>query len=240
MPRYGSGGPVAAGSRPRVRGGRNWLLRLAIVVVILAALLEVADVVTRHVAEDTVAARAVKASGASGATAHVSGWPLLYDFFGDDSIPSVSVDLRDVPIKTSAATLTVEEVHVLLTDVGVSAGDLVGHRELRLTHISRADVRAVVTDAELSAAAGTKVEILSGSRVGVETPAGLQSATIQVTDDVLVVSEGGRELLRVDLTQDRLIPHCDMTTSTTPGRFTASCSVAPVPPSVLAALSARA
>lgn len=231
---------MAAGSRPRLRRGRSWLLRLLAVVVILAALLEGADVLTRHVAEDTIAARAVKATGASGATSHISGWPLLYDFFVNDTIPSVSVHMQNVPIKTSAATLTVEEVDVTLTHVGLSAGDLVGHRELRLTGISRADVRAVVTDGELSQAAGTTVEILPGGRIGVETSAGLQSATIQVADDVLVVSAGARELLRVDLTQDRLIPHCGMTTSASAGQFTATCSVAPVPPSVLAALSARA
>jgi hypothetical protein len=220
-----------------MRTRSHWLVRLLVVVVILAALLEGADVLARHVAEDTIAARAVRATGASAGSSHISGWPVLYDFAVDDEIPSVSLDLQNVPIKTGAVTLTVEEVDVVLTKVGVSAGDLVGHRELRLTGISQANVRAVVTDGELSAAAGVTVELLPGGLVRVETPDGLLTATVGVVGSVLTVSTPSRQLLHIDLTQDRLIPRCTMTTSLSVNQLTASCTIAPVPPSVLAALS---
>jgi hypothetical protein len=224
-----------------MRGPRRGVVGFLVAIVLVAVLLEVADVIARHVAEDTVSARAVRATGASSASTSISGWPILWDFFAQGTIPSVSMELHDVTIgRPGAPVLVVQEIDVALTKVGVSAGDLVGHRELRLTGIKRAEVDAIVTQAELSTAAGATVKVLPGGRVGVETPGGLVSAAVAVHGNVLVLSEGSKQLFSIDLTQDRLIPRCRMTTSTSAGRIVASCSIAPVPPSLLAALSAQA
>jgi hypothetical protein len=226
-------GPVTAGARPRLRRGRSRLLKLLIVLVVLGGLLEGADVLARHVAEDAIAGRAVSVTKATSGSASLSGWPILWDFFADNSVPSVSLTLHDVPV----GPIKVDEIDVTLTKVNVDSGALVSDRALRLTGISRAAVRAVVTDSDLSNASGQTVEILPGGKVGVIVGGTLVTATVHFTGDVLVLEAAGRQVLRVDLSTVRLIPKCSMTSAVVAGEIVATCSISPVPASVLSAIS---
>jgi LmeA-like phospholipid-binding len=205
------------------------------VLVVLGGLFEGADLLARHVAEDAIAGRAVAATKATSAGATLSGWPILWDFFAENSVPSVSLTMQDVPI----GPLHVEEIGVTLTKVDVDSGALFTSRSLRLTSISRAAVRAVLTDSELSTASGQTVEILPGGKVGVLIDGTLVTATVQLTGDVLVLGADGRQVLRVDLSTDRLIPKCQMTSSFSAGEIVASCSISPVPASLLSAISGQ-
>lgn len=217
------------------RSGGSRALRWLVVLVVLGGLFEGADVLSRHVAQDTIATRAAAASGASTAAAQVSGWPLLWDFFVDDSVPSVSVQLQDVPI----GRLQVETIDVTLDGVGVDGGQLVTERALRLTGIAAASVSATVDQSELSSAAGRTIEILPNGTIGVLDGGDLVTATIRIAaGDVLEVLQGGRDLLRVDFSEDRLVPRCGMrfAVQAAQGQVTATCTVSPVPASVLAAL----
>jgi hypothetical protein len=231
MPR----GPIPAGVRPSL--GRGRLTKLLIVLVVLAALLEGADLLVRHVAQDTIAGRAVVATGASSGSASVSGWPLLWDVFGQDSVPGVDLRLRGVPV----GKLDLSQLNVDLSNVGVSSGDLITKRALRLTGIGRAQVTAVVTASELSAATGRDVEILPGGQVAVDVSGVFVKASVAIdSGDVLVVDEAGMQILDINLSTDSLVPTCSMTFQLSADQLSATCTVSPVPARVLAALSAQA
>jgi hypothetical protein len=208
-----------------------------IVVVLLAGLLEGLDVLVRHIAEDTIAGRAVAATHASSGSSNVSGWPLLWDLFGQDSVPGVDLELRGVPV----GSLALSQLSVDLSNVGVSSGDIVTKRALRLTGIGRAQVTAVVTDSALSAATGRDVQILPGGKVVVDTNAGFVTASVAIeSGDVLVVDEAGTQILHVDLSKDSLVPECSMSFQLSANQVSATCTVSPVPARLLAALSAQA
>jgi hypothetical protein len=230
MPR----GPVLAGARPPL--GRGRLKKLLIVVIVLAVLLEGLDVLARHVAADTIASRAVTATGASSGSASVSGWPLLWDFFGEDSVPGVDLQLRGVTVDS----LVLAQLNVSLSNVGVSSGDLVTKRALRLTSIGRAQVTAVVTDSALSTATGAEVHILPGGMT-VDTNGVSVTASVAIeSGNVLVVEIPGVKTLSVNLSKDSLVPECSMTYQLGAGQLSATCTVSPVPARILAALSAKA
>jgi hypothetical protein len=219
----------------RRRGRRRWVV-LVVVLVVLAVLFEAADLVSRHVAQDTIAARAVNATSAAGGSAAVAGWPFLVDLAGGN-VHQVTVDLRSVPI----GALTFSELDVVLTGISIDTHALFADRALRLKAMASASVRAVLTAAELTSAAGYPVTLKPDGTVDVLFDGRTYAGQVAlVGGHVLVLERAGTQLFRVDLAQDRLVPDCNMNLTVSSQSVTTTCTVAPVPPRILSALSGAA
>jgi len=210
------------------------LVKLVVVLAVIGGLLEVADVVARHVADDTLAGRAKAATGASSAGVSISGWPFLWEVLVDGSVPGASVDLTAVPI----GRLVVQDLDIELSDVDVDTGSLFSHRTVDLTKIGSIHVTATVTAAELSAAAGHTIRLLGHGDVEVVVDGVAVPATVAVVGGhVLTIGEGSTRILDIDLSHSKLVPDCSMSLTITVGRLGASCSLSPVPARILAAIS---
>ena len=228
--------PTVLGRDLAWRRGRRVFVKLLIVIVVLAALFEGADILSRHVAQDTIATRAVSATSASSGSASVSGWPFLVHLAGGN-VQQLTVDLHSVPI----GTLHVSELDIVLTGIGIDVHAVFADRALRLTHINSASVRAVVTAAELTAATGDPVTLRPDGSIEVTVAGTTVAAQVAIVDGhVMVLDYAGHQLLHVDMAQDRLVPDCTMNLAVTSQSVTTTCAVAPVPASILSALSGAA
>ena len=215
---------------------RRRLVVLLVVLVVLGGLFELADVLSRHVAEDTIATRAVTASGASSGKASIDGWPFLVDV-ARGKVTEVDVDLRNVPV----GALQLSALDVALTGIGIDTNALFTNRALRLDGIDRASVAAVVTAAALTAATGDPVSFGPGRRIAVAVNGTkVDAQLIVVGGHVLELEHSGEVLLRVDLAKDRLVPDCSMHLAVSGQSVTAACTVTPVPKRVVSAISGAA
>lgn len=211
--------------------------KLIVLVLVLALLFIGANLLAAHVAGDEIASRAKQATGASSASASVGTFPVLYRFLANGSVPEVRVALTYVPV----ASLDVASIGVVLRGVVIDRGDLFAKREVRVKSIASARATVVVTAAELSSAVGRTVMLPGSGRVEVELASGTVAASVGITaGDVLVVSEAGVPLVRVDLATSPLVPACSMSLDVGAGQVEATCSVSPVPAKVLAAISGAA
>jgi hypothetical protein len=213
---------------------RRAIIKLVVVLVVLGGLLEVADIFARHVAEDTIAGRAVAATSASSASASISGWPFLYGVLVEGSVPGTDVVLTDVPI----GRLVVQRLDLSLSNVAIDTGALFSHQTVDLKSIGSARVAATVTAAELSAAADHTIRLLGNGNVEVVVDGVAVPATVSIGDGhELQIGEGTTTLLDINLSSSKLVPDCAMTLSITTSALAASCTVSPVPKRVLEAIS---
>jgi hypothetical protein len=211
--------------------------KLIVLLLVIAVLFVAANLLAAHLAGDEIATRAREATGAESASASVGTFPVLYRFVAEGTVPEVNVALSYVPI----STLVVAEIHVSLHKVRIERAALLDQREVRIRSIASGTASVVVTAGELSAAVGRAVSLPGAGRIDVATAVGMVDATVALeAGDVLVVSAAGSTLLRVDLASSRLVPACDMSLEIEKGEVTASCSVSPVPTSVVQAISGAA
>ncbi len=208
--------------------------KLITLAIVLAIVLGGANYLALHVAQDDVAHRAQTATRAQSASASIDGFPFLYDALVATSLPGVHIRLNYMPV----GPLRLEKVDVSMNKVDLSRHDLFDHHQVRITSVANALVTATVTAQELSAAIGHQV-ILAGNgqvqvKMGLVTLAG-QVAVVAGQD--LVVRSGGVDLLSVNLADNPLVPPCTMSLEVLTGYATASCYIAPVPASVIQALS---
>ncbi len=204
------------------------------VVVLLACLLEVADLVARHIAEDSVATHAREETNAASATASITGWPFTYEVLVRHSLPEVTVNLTDVPV----GSLHVQQSTADLTDVQLDLSAALSTQSVRVTSVSRAVVTAVVTADELSTASGHAIR-LQGNGVVMASAGGREVAAVVrvLSGHILSVQSGGSSLLRVDLSSNPFVRGCTMSLAVLAGEVRASCAMAPVPHSLIAAVS---
>lgn len=212
------------------RGGRRWLVAAVVVVLLLVGL----DLGARAVAQSELASRAKSASGAQSASAAIHGFPFLWDLLAQGSISGIHVHLSEVP----AGPLRLSAVDVQLDGTHIDRGALFSHRQVHVESIDSATAEVTVTAADLSAAVGGTVSLPGAGRILV-TVAGLGvPAQIHVLDDrVLVLEVHGVAVLRSDLTANRLVPACALSVVVGSGQLTVSCTVAPVPGSVVQAIA---
>jgi hypothetical protein len=197
---------------------RLFLRLVAGVVVLVLAGLVVSDLWLRSRAEHEMAQRIRTSTGAQHVSVHIGSFPFLYELL-TSKIADVKVVADDVP----AGPVHLTEVTVDARQVKVDHHYLIFDRRLRVVSISKATMTVKIQQSELAAAANTldaSVSIIGGHQ--------------------LVVTAFGHRLGTFDLTKSALIPDCTLDFARTSGGFAASCTVAPVPPALLSALSSNA
>jgi hypothetical protein len=212
------------------RGGRRWLVAAVVVVLVLVGL----DLGARAVAQSELASRAKAASSAQSASASIHGFPFLWDVLVQGTISGVHVHMSEVP----AGPLRLSAVDVQLDGTHIDRGALFSHRQVHVQSIESATAAVTVTAADLSAAVGDTVSLPGAGRVLVDV-AGLRvPAQLRVLGHrVLVLEVHGVAVLRSDLTASRLVPACALSVVVGSGQLTVSCTVAPVPGSVVQAVA---
>jgi hypothetical protein len=212
------------------RAGRGWLVAAVVVVVVLVGL----DLGARALAQSELASRAKSASGAQSTSASISGFPFLWNLLVQGSISRVHLHLSEVP----AGPLRLSAVDVQLTGTHIDRGALFSHRQVHVTSIDSGTASVTVSAADLSAAVGDPVSLPGQGRVLVDVAGHRVVGQVRVLDDrVLVLDVEGVAVLRSDLTVSHLVPACALAVSVGSGQLTVSCTVAPVPGSVVQAVA---
>ena len=203
-------------THPRPRR-RRWPYVLVLLAVVVAAGLVAADLAARSAAESAIASRVQLSTHAQGVSATVDSFPFLWDVAAEGQISDLTVTGRGVP----AGPLVLDQVTLVAHHVHFDRHRLIADRKVTLTYVASAQVTVV---AHLS-----NLEQAVASALGVEiVPSG---------SDRLALRAAGRTIATVDLTKVPIIPTCPLTVLHTGTSYTLSCTVAPVPASVLAAIS---
>jgi hypothetical protein len=214
---------------------------VVLIVVLVVAALVGADFGAKWLAARAVAAQARRSTGATSGTASISGFPFLYESIGQGRVQGLHVQLNDVP---AGPGLRLQTVSVDLSQVHFDRHRLWADRKVTVTATSRATGVIDVSVAELSAVAGRTVTIgppgPSGQpQVLVDMPGGhtvAATATI-ASGHFLQIAAGGLPVLEVDLARTPVVRDCTMTLRVVSSGVEASCTMSPVPPSVIAAVS---
>lgn len=208
------------------------VLTLALVI---GAIVVGADIGARVFAQHQIADRAKASTGARTSTASISSFPFLYDLLVEGKAKKVTVHLTGVPL----GPLRISRVDLTASGVHLDVGYLVNHQKARVKSVDSADSRLTLTAADISAATGVQVSIagnqITASIAGVGIP-----VTVGVTGGhVLTLNFEGHHVFSFDLDRSPIIPTCDMQLSTANDAISLECRVSPVPPAVIAAISAR-
>jgi hypothetical protein len=219
----------------------RWLL---IFVVLLAVLFVAGNEVATAVAESQLASRARVATGAASASATVGPFPVLAYLFGQGRVPDVSVTLNDVSFAAIDAVvrglpdLSAQRLVVDLHDVSVSRSGLVKHQDVEVTRIGSATATLTITAAGLSALTGLAVSLPGHGRVEVRLDGVTVTASLQIANgNTLVLRMGGRTVVSIRLRHGSILPACPMAVSFPRGLAVASCTMTPVPQSLVDALA---
>jgi hypothetical protein len=200
---------------------------------LLVALAIGADIAARVIAQDQIANRAKSSTGAQSTSASISSFPFLYKLLVDGDARSVTVHLKGVPI----GPLTVDRVDVNVRNVSIDKGQLIDHRKVRVTAISSASAALTITASDISVATGIPVSIsgntVTASVAGVRIP-----VSVTVTgSDALTFNVFGHREVTFHLAKTPVVPDCPMQLTTQEAALQLSCTISPVPASLLAALS---
>ncbi|MHB8681842.1 MAG: hypothetical protein ACYDA2_07090 [Acidimicrobiales bacterium] len=208
---------------------RKLVVLVAVVLVVLVGL----DTGARLVAQSQIASRAKAATGAQGSSAKVSGFPFLGHLLLGGSISGIDLVLDDVPV----GTLQLQSVEVQLTDTVVDRNALFAGK-VRLRSIAAATATVTVTAAELTGAVGEQVGLPGNGEVLVDVAGRSVPATVRILDGhVLVIDAAGVQVLSSDLSTNPLVPACGLVLTVGVGQLSVGCHVAPVPPTLLNAIS---
>ena len=190
------------------------MLGLLILVIVL---LVVGDFLARAEAEKLLANRVRADTGARQVSVHVGSFPFLYEV-ALSKISDVEVVAQGVPV----GVLRLTQVTVQAHQVGIDHHALWFDQKVEVASIERANVTVLIRTTALQATLNAigQVSVVDGHD--------------------LAVTVLGRRVLTVDLTSSQLIPDCDFGLHPTNDGYQLSCTVAPVPSSLLATLSAQA
>jgi hypothetical protein len=195
------------------------LARLALGAVILVVIgFVVGDYWARSEAQHLMSDRIRSSTGAQDVSVHVGSFPFLYEL-AVSKIEDVKVVAHGVPV----GPLRLSQVTVDARQVQVDHHFLIFDRKLRVVSIARATVTIAIQQSALASIASAV------------------NADLTVVDGHdLIVTVFGHQVLSVDLTKSPLVPNCTFAFTRTSDGFSGSCTAAPVPPSLLAALSPQA
>jgi hypothetical protein len=211
--------------------------RLILAAVVVAGALAGLDLLARHVAETELASRAKAATHATAASAHIGSFPFLYHLLAQGSVPEVDLHLERVPV----GPLRLHELTVVLHGVVVDRHALLTERRVELSRVASATAVVTATAADLSSAVGDPVRLPGANEVQVTVAGRPVTATVALAaGPTFLVDVAGRPVLSVDLAQSPLVPDCAMALEVLPGEVELSCTVAPVPHVLLAAISGAA
>lgn len=214
---------------------RLFLVGFLVTVAVVVALAVGVDIAARVIAEHQLASRAKSSTSSQSSSASINSFPFLYDVLVDGTVRNVTVHLSGVPL----GLLTVDHLDVSARGVGIDKGQLFGHRKARVTAISSATAAITLTASDISSATHFPVTIsgntVTASVAGVNVP-----VSVSVTNShFLTFDFGGRPIGSFDLARSPLVPPCAMRLTSQQSALHLSCTVAPVPASLIAALSSR-
>lgn len=204
---------------------RVLLVSFAVVVVVLI----VGDVVVRLVVQDQMA-KAVKqnVSGVQSVSASISSFPFLGWLAVNGSVDKVSIRLEGV----TTDQIDISQLRASAHGLHLDRGDL-SHGKITVTRVSSVDVHAVLTDAELSRAAGVPVQV---SPSAASVTIGGRTVHVQATVSGRKLRLGVAGIsATVTLPSTDLLP-CAPTAQLGDGTVTLSCTADHLPPIVVRAI----
>jgi LmeA-like phospholipid-binding len=175
------------------------------------------DVTAKDATENAVAANVRRSTHAQRTTVSVSSFPFLYQIAADGRVDRIVIDDYGVP----AGPLRLDQVQLDARDVRFDRHALVQERYVDITSVSRATV--------------TVVARLSSLQAGLAHDLGLQVEA--TSSDQIALRALGRTVATIDLTRISIVPRCPVRVVQVGDTYRISCTVAPVPAPVLAALS---
>jgi hypothetical protein len=197
----------------------GWIARILIgLVVLLVVLAIVGDLLIRSDVQKHLASRIRSETGAQTVSVHVGSFPFLYEVLVS-KISTVDVVAQGVPV----GPLHLSQVTVHAKQVKVNRHDLLFERKVDVVSVGSATVTVLVKTSGLTALLST-----------------FDTHVSLVDGHTLVVTAVGHRVLSVDLTKNRLVPECNFAFKEVSDGYQLSCTVSPVPSSLLAILSARA
>lgn len=213
----------------------RWIALGLVLLIVVAAV--AADFGLRKAAETAMAAKARQSTGATSASASIGGFPFLYEVFARSDLDTVDLTLGEVP---AGESLTLQRVHVHLVKVVFDRHQLVSHRKVIIQSIATGTAAVTISAPELTTATGHTVTLTSAGQIlvvvdGRQVSAGLSGAG----SGELEMSVAGVPLARINLARNSIVPGCSFAVTVSGSSVTASCTVSPVPPAVIAAISQR-
>lgn len=203
---------------------------------VIGAIVVGADIGTRVFAQHQIADRAKASTGARSSAASISSFPFLYDLLVEGKANQVNVHLTEVPI----GPLRISRVDMKANGVHLDVGYLVDHQKTRIKSIDSADARLTLTAADLSSATGVQVTVAGNQVTASVAGVGIPVTVSVAGGHILTLDVEGHRLFSFDLDLSPIIPTCQMQLTTASDALTLECQVSPVPPAVIAAVSAAA
>ena len=195
----------------------------------MAAVVVVADVAARGVAEDQLRQRVLSRVQASGSevdgrvSAAISSFPFLGRLLLSGTISEVDVSLVDVTVRG----VTFASVGVELRAVQIDRDALVQDRRVALQSIGRGTAVVEISGDEVSRLLGVPI-VLEEGRAGVRVGGELVTVAARVEGSSLVVEAGGFSLPVIEIPPLPLVS-CVDGAEILPGRLRLTCRVDRVP-----------
>lgn len=202
------------------RRRRRWPFVLLVLVILLAAGLVALDYAARVGTQNLIATDVRQSTHSRSATVGITSFPFLYDIAAQGRIDRVTVTDSGVP----AGAFQIDQVRLDASHVHFARRDLLQRHIVRITEVGRATV--------------TVVARLSGLQSALANQLGVQ-VTATASDRILLTADG-HTVATLDLTRIPIVPLCPLQVAHSGDTYTFSCTVSPVPPTVLAALSKAA
>lgn len=222
--------PAAVGERRK----RRWLLRLLVALNAVALLVVATELAAAALTEHWLAAQVRSATGAGEVTARIHSFPFALEVLVTGRAGRIAVTASDVP----AGALTLARVSVDARRLHLDRRDLLGHGQVRVTSVDRAEITVEITTQELSGVVGHEVGVSSQNTLVVTVNGVALPLTVEIVDGhILTLGSAGHQLAAVDLTLSPVIPLCDLTVVAASGVVSLTCQVEPVPQSLVDALS---
>lgn len=226
---------------------RRRLRRLLVCLVLLAVLLVAGNEVATSIAESQLASRARFAARAASASATVGPFPVLAYILGQGRVPEVSVTLNDVSLAITRVLagrvldVPAQRLVLELHDVSVSRSDLVQHQDVVVTRIGSATATLTITAADLSAMVGLPVKLPGRGLIEIRIAGVTVTGSLEIAaGDHLVLLAAGRRVASLALRNGKFLSQCSLAIAFRAGKVVSSCTMSPVPQSLLDALGVAA
>ena len=177
----------------------------------------VLDFVTRDATQTAVAADVRKSTHAQGATVGIDSFPFLYDIAASGRLDRVDVTVTGVPV----GAVRIDQIRLDARQVRFDRRRLLESHYVDITSVQQATISVVAR--------------LSNLQNTVANDLGVQVSGTSSSD--VVIAALGHQVATLDLTRIPIIPDCPLTISHRSDTYTFTCTVSPVPQTVLAALS---
>jgi hypothetical protein len=197
----------------------RWAIRLATFAVVIVALIVGLDYGARYAVQRVVSDAVKSSAHARSASVSIHSFPFLYDLAVHSSVDRIDVVATSVP----AGPITLDRLELVASGIKLESGQILQGKGV-IKSVSRADITVQ-----------TRLTSLEGTLA--------RSVDAQVVPDGpgrLAVTAAGHTVTVIDLTKVALIPPCPLTVTHSGVNYTISCSVSPLPASVIAALDKRA